>query len=136
MIEDKDDTCWVYIFSRVNDEDNKPCAPVKVGITRNFDSRLATIQTACPFLITDFWVFECPNREWAADLERCFHETQAKARLHGEWFDYHPIVALQLLCMAYRTLADARIKDEKLREWGLDRAGVFWAEKRFGLEVV
>lgn len=124
--------CWVYVFSRKADAGLTK--PVKVGISRNVDGRLSTVQTACPFKIDMAYVFECPNREIAEYLERSFHDTQKSACLHGEWFDYEPVEAIHLLCIGYRVMLELTCSDQKTRSDSLECAGVLWAEKRFGLE--
>lgn len=126
-----DKPCLVYVMAKSGPDGMT--SPVKIGISSNPDSRLATIQTSCPFKIALAYVFECPNRDVAEHIERCFHETQRAERLSGEWFNYHPITAIHLLCIAFRVALEHNIKDKTLIEPSLDVAGVLWAEKRFNL---
>jgi hypothetical protein len=131
MSDDK--THYVYVIAKVEDE--KLTGPVKVGITSEPNSRLASIQTACPFRIRIAYVFEAPNREIARHIERGFHETQVKAHLHGEWFDYHPVQAIQLLCLMYRAAMHVNIgpdQQETIDQY-LEACGVISAENRFKL---
>lgn len=127
-----EDVYWVYVFAK--DGPNGLEAPVKVGITNSANSRLATIQTSCPFRIGMAYVFEVPNKEIAAHFERSFHRTQKSHRLHGEWFDIQPLDAIQILCIGYRVMLELTSDgDPKLIQSALDVSGVLWAEKKFGL---
>jgi hypothetical protein len=127
----RDDTHYVYVIAKL--ADGKMTSPVKVGISAEPNARLACIQTACPFQIDIAYVFECPSREIAREIERAFHATQAAARLCGEWFDHHPIAAIHLLCLLYRTGLEVKVRDPELIAQALEISGVILAEKRFGL---
>lgn len=127
------DTCWVYVFAR-----NGPSgltSPVKVGISRNVSARLNNIQTACPFPVEMAYVFECPNRDIAQQIELSFHQTQRENRAHGEWFEYEPVKAIHILCVAFRSLLSHYVADFEMVDTALDVSGVYWAEKRFNLAV-
>jgi hypothetical protein len=133
MNEEDHTDYWVYVFAKKNGTDRE--APVKVGISRDVNGRMVQVQTSCPFKIGLVYVFECPSKDVAREIERCFHDTQKKDRLHGEWFNIEPITAIHLLCMVYRTLLEARLTDKTNYLGYLDVAGVLWAEKRFNLCV-
>jgi hypothetical protein len=128
-----DTTHWVYVFARNGDAGMT--APVKVGISRDVNSRLATIQTSCPYKIDLAYVFECPDRDIARYIEQSFHETQQHKRTHGEWFDFEPVQAIHLLCIAFRTAFIHNVTDPQTVEAALDLCGVRWAERRFNLAV-
>jgi hypothetical protein len=127
-----DKTCCVYVIGKITD--GLMTGPSKIGISNNLSSRLATIQTSCPFKIDYAYMFECPEREWALALERSFHVTQRALKIQGEWFDIEPLLAVHLLCISYRALVATKANPEEARQW-LDYAGVFWAEKRFNLGI-
>jgi hypothetical protein len=144
MSEWDNDIYSVYVIGRAASEEvakspvMKPhtlTGPVKVGITGNLNSRLSTIQTACPFRIALAWTFDCPTKGIAQDIERCFHQTQKANRQHGEWFSFEPIQAVHLLCIAYRTLL--RTRATKLTPYDyeaiLNFAGVLTVENRYQL---
>ena len=128
-----DETHWVYVFA------HKSYAglvgPVKVGISKDVNGRLSTIQTSCPNPIDLAYVFECPNRSVAREIERCFHETQKEKRSHGEWFNFEPVIAIHLLCLAFRSALAHNVRDPAIVDAALDICGVYWAEKRFNLAV-
>jgi len=126
--------CFVYVIAR--QKKDRYLAPVKIGISHSPWSRIASMQTACPFKIELAWIFECPNREIARFLEKMFHETQAARAMHGEWFKMRPIEAIHLLCTGYRVILHESAKLEPQEHIDLlEKAGVIWAEKRFGLNV-
>lgn len=124
--------CHVYVIAKRSGD--TLIGPVKVGISASVEFRLRSIQTACPFPIDIAYVFECPNKEIARSLELSFHATQVNAKLHGEWFDFPPVHAIHLLCIGYRVLVE-QTADRDLHEALLSKAGVQWAERRFGLNT-
>lgn len=128
-----DPTCWVYVFAHKSEAGL--IGPVKVGISTSVDRRLNETRTYCPYPIDMAYVFECPNKEIARYIERSFHETQKSAQTHGEWFDFHPVHAIHLLCIAFRTAFAHHETDPETVEAALSCCGVHWAEKRFGLAV-
>lgn len=130
-MSDDFDEYWVYVFAK--ESADGLTSPVKVGISKDPNKRVESIQTACPFKIRMAYVFECPNKEWAAKLERCFHDTQASSRAHGEWFHFEPVIAIHLLCLAYRSLLDHHIKNRREIDLYLNKAGVLTAERRWHL---
>lgn len=115
---------YVYIMAKVGG-----LGPVKVGISNNPRKRLATIATACPFPIELVFAFECPNLEIARYMEKMFHETRGDHHLHGEWFDYQPAIALQLMCLAFRVAFFVNVGDDSLIEPSLELCGVIEAER-------
>lgn len=123
---------YVYVLCRV--DGNTRTGPVKVGMASDPDKRLRNLQTASPFKIEQVFCFGCPNKDIARELERSFHEVQSEHRLHGEWFDLEPIVAVHLVCLAYRAMLETTAPPD-VHDAALDLAGVLWAEKKFGLAV-
>lgn len=80
----------------------EPLGPVKIGITGNVTSRLASIQTGCHRRLKILGAFSTPNRDIARSFEGAFHKFYESKRLEGEWFDVDPIEALQLGCESFR----------------------------------
>ncbi|BEV44788.1 GIY-YIG nuclease family protein [Afipia carboxidovorans] len=128
-----DQTHWVYVIAFK--KDGVFSGPVKVGYTKNLESRLKSIQTGCPGAIDFAYVFEMPNKEAARYLEGSFHGTQSERRAHGEWYDCEPVIAIHILCIATRAFVQMTNTDPDLVESILDLTGVLWAEKRFKLAV-
>ena len=129
-----DNTHWVYVFAHQSEDGLT--GPVKVGISKNVNARLATIQTSCPQPIELAYVFECPDRDIARAIELSFHEVQKDKRTHGEWFRFEPLEAIHLLCLAFRAALEHHMGDDpELVETCLSVCGVHWAEKRFNLAV-
>jgi hypothetical protein len=54
---------------------------IKIGFSQNFESRLDSLQSACPLKLTVYRKFPA----FPSD-ERSFHRRFAHARLNGEWF--------------------------------------------------
>jgi hypothetical protein len=66
-----------------------------------------------------------PNKSIAREMERMFHGIQSKSRTHGEWFDMHPLKALQILCLyLHLSLRQFTELDEEEIETVMDMAGV------------
>lgn len=59
--------------------------PVKIGVTRSIESRLASLQTGNHLPLYVWRTFEGNAR-----VEEIVHWRFAAQRIRGEWFDYHP----------------------------------------------
>jgi hypothetical protein len=123
---------FLYVIAKKSD-DAGMVGPVKVGISNNPKKRLATIQTACPFPVDLAYVFSCPNREIARQMERMFHETRRDKCLYGEWFDYSPRQTVAILCIAFHVALRCNLSDDDLIEHSLEFCGVRAAEKAVGI---
>lgn len=62
----------------------KKLRTIKIGISSNPKSRLASLQTNCPYKLELLFVSEA--KENARDIERDLHHRLSLYRLHGEWF--------------------------------------------------
>lgn len=129
------DDHYLYIIAKKCD-DVGLIGPVKVGISNNPKKRLATIQTACPFPVDLVYVFACPNREIALQMERMFHQTRRDKCLYGEWFDYSPRQATVILCLAFHVALKCNLSDDDLIEQSLEFCGVRAAEKALGIPAL
>jgi predicted GIY-YIG superfamily endonuclease len=128
------DDHFLYVIARKSD-DAGLVGPVKVGISNNPKKRLATIQTACPFPVKLVYVFSCPNREIALQMERSFHTTRREKCLYGEWFDYSPREAVSILIIAFHVALRCNLKgDDELIEQSLEFCGVRAAERLLKIE--
>jgi hypothetical protein len=81
-------TTFVYVMAVRHGQEIS--APVKVGISSKPKARLLIFQTSCPSELVLVRTFRFPDRPIAAWLEACFHDTQKKHRLRGEWFNLQP----------------------------------------------
>src|SRR6476661_1387512 len=72
--------------------------PMKIGISANPTSRLATLQTASPVRLSLICAVQL-DREMAVAAERLFHETHKRWRLNGEWFSMVQRVAVMEFCI-------------------------------------
>lgn len=60
--------------------------PVKIGMAKNPDSRLAELQTGFPHKLRVYARFAVPL-DMASQIERRAHAILSTKRLNGEWFD-------------------------------------------------
>lgn len=88
-----DETNFVYIIATL--KDGIASAPVKVGITKSMAARFSTIKTASAYPLEIYTALPFPGRYDVQKLEEAFHKVMKRHRLHGEWFDLEPSVALQ-----------------------------------------
>lgn len=116
--------CDHYLYVMAKWEGKDPTSPVKIGISASPESRLLSIQTACPFPVRMICHLTAPSREIALAVEKCFHHTQKKHRLYGEWFDINPLHAVQLVVLAYRTMVEARVSSKDLHQDIFEVSGV------------
>lgn len=126
--------CIVYIVSHATD--GRVSAPVKVGITENVSARMGQLRTGSAAELVLIHAFTMPNREIARAIEEAFHSTQSDKRLRGEWFDMHPVAALQLMVMNIEAALSATGPglSEKERAEVLEKCGVDGARTK--LEIL
>jgi Meiotically up-regulated gene 113 len=117
----------VYIIG-INRDDGIG-GPCKVGISNNVRGRLLNLQCASPFELKVFRTFRMPSREIAIEIEQCFHKTQVKNRLRGEWFDLSPedvcITLILQISWAIDFLTDLSKSEKKAALWmvGIEELG-------------
>lgn len=70
---------WVY-FIQCHDF-------VKIGRANCLNTRLAMLQTGCPYELEILSAFECVDYK---AVERAFHQEFARSRIRGEWFQLKP----------------------------------------------
>lgn len=112
---------YVYLIARRDGE--RLVAPVKVGLTKDLGSRLASIQTACPFPVALVHSLRVPTRWMAREIENCFHSTQKHNRSHGEWFSMSPLDALSILLMQFHWHLDLNGVSEDIRDQVIEMVG-------------
>lgn len=59
---------------------------VKIGMSRNLEMRLASLQTSAPGRLSVLW-----TTPGGRELEKRLHQQFAPYRTHGEWFDLTPL---------------------------------------------
>lgn len=85
---------WLYFIGSVGA--GRLSGPTKIGITGgSLVSRHREIQTGNPLRTVLVEAFSLPSREEARELESTLHEEMGHCRLNGEWFDTHPIDAVE-----------------------------------------
>ena len=63
----------------------------KIGITNiSIESRIAQLQTGCPFKIESVHYSNCKNPTLSRSIEKYLHTTFSKVRAEGEWFRLTP----------------------------------------------
>lgn len=88
------EACEIYVIAPRIDKGQRT---VKVGISNNSRSRLSSIQTGSPVLLSIKAAFTLPSRHSASFIESQFHSHFCFAKLEGEWFDIEPEVATYIL---------------------------------------
>ena len=64
--------------------DGRVC--IKIGLAGDVESRLRSVQTACPFPLTTVKYVRLPDRQSAAGAERRAHSALSGFNSCGEWF--------------------------------------------------
>jgi len=70
---------YSYVYLILSD-----CGRVKIGITKDPEQRLDTLQGSSPRQLTLITAILVPN---ARDVEEELHERYSRYNTHGEWFD-------------------------------------------------
>jgi hypothetical protein len=87
---------------------------IKVGITeRSPAARLVDIRNQCAMPARCVFAVELPSSVEARDVERTAHTLLADDRTDGEWFQTHPIVAVDVVKKALRLTGVGRIHVQK-----------------------
>lgn len=130
-VEGSEETCGVYVIAKKTG--TILSSPVKVGMAEDAYSRLATLKTATPFDIECVVSFDFHTRDQARFIEREFHAANHASRLHGEWFDCSPEIAISNLCLIIRRNIYTVFGDDCPVDQALGFLGVPRAERRFSL---
>lgn len=85
---------------------HEPLGPVKIGITGNVQSRISSVQTGCHQRLELLAAFNTRDRDIARRFESEMHDLGSRYRLHGEWFDIDPLIALEVACGVFRLILD------------------------------
>jgi len=72
-------------------------APVKIGVTRDIESRVSALQTGNPYQLICKAFIPCNDKTQAYHLESFFHKQFSKCRMIGEWFRLHHFDMKRLL---------------------------------------
>lgn len=86
-----DDPCFAYVICRVRGD--QYTGPVKIGISRSPNARLAQLQTGSPYKLALSACLLLSSRDEARAVERLQHEYHAEHAMAGEWFDIDPFTA-------------------------------------------
>lgn len=85
---------YVYIIAKqIDDGYQSPC---KIGISDRPRDRLSSLQSGNHARLAIVHLFALPSRQFAALVEKGVLASKKAVRLHGEWLDLDPLVALQL----------------------------------------
>lgn len=60
--------------------------PIKIGIAKNVESRLSSLQTANPYELSLIAKVKCDSRRHALEMETRLHKVFSQKRIRGEWF--------------------------------------------------
>lgn len=89
----------LYVIGRAD-------GPVKVGISTSLRSRLAILQTGCPFRLSVLHSREFSSQKEAFEHEQAFHRDLAEYRLVGEWFKLDASTAIECIQVHADIVAD------------------------------
>lgn len=81
-------TSFLYIISEGES------GPVKIGMSRAPEYRLAELQTGNPRLLQIVWRRQFSTRAIARDAEKAAHLFLSELKQTGEWFDIEPSHAI------------------------------------------
>jgi hypothetical protein len=100
---------YVYIIAHLS-EQSELCGPVKIGLSSNPISRLATLQTGSASKLVLVGRYAFWRRSHALEVEQVFHRTAAVHRTTGEWFDIEPDSAVAMMAMNIRSFVANRLQ--------------------------
>ena len=72
---------FVYLIKCINKD-----GFIKIGVARNVQSRLETMQTGCPYELKILASIKCMSKGQAYGIERSLHYLFGRDRVRGEWF--------------------------------------------------
>ena len=78
--------------------DKETRQPVKIGISSNPNSRLAQLRTASSSPLSFAYIGALNSSGYA--IERAAHQTLARYRMNGEWFNCAPEIAVAAISVA------------------------------------
>lgn len=119
------DVNYVYLIAHGGPE--RFTGPVKVGMSRYPDKRLASLQTGNPHSLSFVFKFKAPSRDLAMFAEKVFHDVARERRLSGEWFDMSPEFALNTLVKTFMAMVAQDIQDPETINVMLEFSGVWEA---------
>jgi predicted GIY-YIG superfamily endonuclease len=72
---------FVYLIKCINKD-----GFIKIGVAKEVQSRLDTMQTGCPYKLELLASIKCVSRKQAYELEGRLHRLFKNKRVRGEWF--------------------------------------------------
>ena len=88
---------YLYLIGRMYGDCKSMSPPIKIGVSNNPWTRLATIQTSCPFNLYIYHYFRFNSRIEAFEVESELHSQYEEKRLCGEWFNVDPEIIFDQL---------------------------------------
>jgi len=73
--------CFVYFVQMGS------IGPIKIGVAKNVERRLESLQTGNPYKLKLLTMIECTNSLKAYDLERKMNSKFSNHNIRGEWFN-------------------------------------------------
>jgi T5orf172 domain len=120
---------YVYFIQRAD-----KC--VKIGVTKNLERRLKTLQTANNKELLIVAKFPFDSRMQAFDMERQLHERFAGFRMQGEWFNpgvLKKIFTDALVDKSTTRLLKHNINGRRFNKFALMKNGLIVESKEFGI---
>lgn len=82
---------------------------VKIGKANDPQSRMAELQTGCPYNLELIGKIPCKSEAHAFEIEESAHHVFRKFRVRGEWFKYKRIVESAVEAMLAGKAKDLRV---------------------------
>lgn len=99
----KTEECFVYMIGHEHATFGNA---IKVGVSRNPESRLAALQVGCIDELRLHFAMRFATRDLALEVERLFHESELAGPVRGEWVGCDPVEALfYLSCITAEVLS-------------------------------
>jgi len=100
---------YLYLICAIKGEEVS--APCKVGISQNPAKRLKGLQTAYPYKLIIYELWDFSNRSEVLAGEELAHASLAEHRLSGEWFSIEPKEALFKITLWFKWAAAMQARE-------------------------
>jgi len=92
----------VYIIADIHRE------YMKIGVTSNITTRLATLQSNCPLILEIVKLIKLPDASLDYALEKELHSNELLDKVQGEWFKYNKEFIYDAINIANIELVDTK----------------------------
>lgn len=104
-------TSQYYVYFIYEDPPHPTKPVIKIGESKNPQSRLRNLQTGNKNLLKIYKTIRCPDKQYAKRLEGSLHQRYLKKCLGGEWFEIH-FKDVDYICHMHEQLQRSQIPIE------------------------